>query len=56
MTITDLTFDPGTLELPSGQDITLQVTNNDDVEHSFTLDDDSVTRTSNGRHSVRRSP
>ena len=44
MTITDFTFDPGTLELPSGQDITLQVTNNDDVEHSFTLDDDSVSQ------------
>ena len=42
MTITDFTYDPDTLELPSGQEITLQVTNNDDVEHSFTLDDDSV--------------
>jgi plastocyanin len=44
MTITDFTYDPDTLELPSGQEITLQVTNNDDVEHSFTLDDDSVSQ------------
>lgn len=42
ITIADFTFDPDTLELPSGQDVTIEVTNNDDVEHSFTLDDDSV--------------
>ena len=30
--------------MPSGQDVTIEVTNDDDVEHSFTLDDDSVSQ------------
>ena len=44
MTIADFAFDPDTLTVPSGQDVTIEVTNNDDVEHSFTLDDDSVSQ------------
>ncbi|HEV8565014.1 MAG TPA: cupredoxin domain-containing protein [Actinomycetota bacterium] len=44
ITIADFTFDPSTLSVPSGQDVTVEVTNNDDVEHSFTLDDDSVSQ------------
>ena len=44
ITIADFTFDPSTLTVPSGQDVTIEVTNNDDLEHSFTLDDDSVSQ------------
>ena len=44
VTISNFTFDPSTLALPSGQDVTIEVTNEDDVEHSFTLDDDSVSQ------------
>jgi plastocyanin len=44
ITIADFTFDPDTLTVPSGQDVTIEVTNTDDVEHSFTLDDDSVSQ------------
>jgi plastocyanin len=43
MTITaeDFAFSPTTLSLPSGES-TITVTNTGAVEHSFTLDDDSV--------------
>jgi len=45
ITIQNFTFDPNTLTLPSGQDVTIEVTNDDEgVEHSFTLDDDSVSQ------------
>jgi len=44
MTIADFAFDPNTLTVPAGEDVTIQVTNDDDVEHSFTLDDDSVSQ------------
>jgi nitrite reductase (NO-forming) len=44
ITIQNFAFDPNTLTLPSGQDVTIEVTNKDDVEHSFTLDDDSVSQ------------
>jgi plastocyanin len=44
ITISNFTFDPDTLTVPSGQDATIEVTNNDEVEHSFTLDDDSVSQ------------
>jgi plastocyanin len=44
VTISNFTFDPSTLALPSGQEVTIEVTNKDDVEHSFTLDDDSVSQ------------
>ena len=42
ITIADFTFDPNTVTVPSGQDVSIEVTNDDEVEHSFTLDDDSV--------------
>jgi plastocyanin len=51
ITISNFTFDPSTLTLPSGQDVTIEVTNNDDVEHSFTLDDDSVSQDVEGGES-----
>jgi plastocyanin len=45
ITIQNFAFDPSTLTLPSGQDVTIEVTNDDEgVEHSFTLDDDSVSQ------------
>jgi plastocyanin len=51
ITISDFTFDPDTLTVPSGQDATIEVTNEDDVEHSFTLDDDSVSQDIEGGES-----
>ena len=51
ITIADFTFDPSTLTVPSGEDVTVEVTNNDDVEHSFTLDDDSVSQDVEGGES-----
>ena len=44
ITIADFAFDPNTLTVPSGQDVTIELTNQDDVEHNFTLDDDSVSQ------------
>ena len=51
ITISDFTFDPDTLTVPAGQDVTIEVTNEDDVEHSFTLDDDSVSQDIEGGES-----
>jgi nitrite reductase (NO-forming) len=51
MTIADFAFDPDTLTVPSGQDVTIEITNEDDVEHSFTLDDDSVSQDVEGGES-----
>ena len=51
MTIADFAFDPDTLTVPSGEDVTIEVTNDDDVEHSFTLDDDSVSQDVEGGES-----
>jgi plastocyanin len=51
ITIADFTFDPDTLTVPSGEDVTIEVTNDDDVEHSFTLDDDSVSEDVEGGES-----
>lgn len=45
ITIKNFAFDPSTLTLPSGKDVTIEVTNDDQgVEHSFTLNDDSVSQ------------
>jgi plastocyanin len=45
ITIKDFAFHPDTLTLPSGTDVTIEITNEDSgVEHSFTLDDDSVSQ------------
>ena len=52
ITIADFTFDPNTLTVPSGEDVSVEVTNDDDVEHSFTLDDDSVSEDVEGGEST----
>jgi len=45
ITINDFAFDPNTLTLPSGKDVTITITNDQQgVEHSFTLNDDSVSQ------------
>jgi plastocyanin len=41
ITIADLAFDPSTLTVPSGA-TEIEITNDDEAEHTFTLDDDSV--------------
>ena len=51
ITIADFAFDPNTLTVPSGEDVAIEVTNEDDVEHSFTLDDDSVSQDVEGGES-----
>ncbi|MCI0636972.1 MAG: cupredoxin domain-containing protein [Actinobacteria bacterium] len=40
ITIADFTFDPNTITVSGPTEVT--ITNNDDVAHTFTLDDDSV--------------
>jgi plastocyanin len=44
VTMKDLAFDPTTLTVTAGQDTTIQLVNEDGVEHSFTLDDDSASQ------------
>jgi plastocyanin len=44
VTMRDLAFDPTTLTVTAGQDTTIQLVNEDGVEHSFTLDDDSASQ------------
>jgi plastocyanin len=41
VSIANFAFDPNTLSVTSGQEVTVSVTNNDTTEHSFTLDDGS---------------
>ena len=41
ITIADFAFDPSTVTVSSGA-TEIEVTNDDDTEHTFTLDDDSV--------------
>jgi plastocyanin len=43
MTVKDFEFDPSTVDVSSGE-TTIEVTNTGAVEHSFTLDDDSVSQ------------
>jgi plastocyanin len=43
MTVKDFEFDPSTLDVSSGE-TTIEITNTGAVEHSFTLDDDSVSQ------------
>ena len=45
MTVTakDFEFDPSTIDVSSGE-TTIEITNTGEVEHSFTLDDDSVSQ------------
>jgi plastocyanin len=44
VTMADFSFTPSTLTVPSGQDVTVALTNSGENEHSFTLDDDSVSQ------------
>jgi plastocyanin len=44
MTIKDFAFDPSTIRGSAGETLTIEVSNEDSAEHSFTLDDDSVSR------------
>ena len=43
MTVKDFEFDPSTVAVSSGE-TTIEITNTGAVEHSFTLDDDSVSQ------------
>ena len=43
MTVKDFEFDPSTVDVSSGE-TTIQITNNGTKEHSFTLDDGSVSQ------------
>ena len=43
MTVKDFEFDPSTVDVSSGE-TTIEITNTGDVEHSFTMDDDSVSQ------------
>lgn len=43
VTVKDFEFDPSTIDVPSGE-TTIEITNTGAVEHSFTLDDDSVSQ------------
>lgn len=43
LTVKDFTFDPATLDVSAGEQM-ITVTNTGAVEHSFTLDDDSVSQ------------
>jgi plastocyanin len=43
VTVKDFEFDPSTIDVSSGE-TTIEVTNTGAVEHSFTLDDDSVSQ------------
>jgi plastocyanin len=44
ITIKDFAFDPNTLKGSGGQTMTIQLSNEDSTEHSFTLDDGSVSQ------------
>lgn len=43
MTVKDFEFDPSSVDVSSGE-TTIEITNTGSVEHSFTLDDDSVSQ------------
>jgi plastocyanin len=43
ITVKDFEFDPSTIDVSSGE-TTIEITNTGSVEHSFTLDDDSVSQ------------
>ena len=50
ITIKDFAFDPSTLTISGST--TIEVVNQDDTEHSFTLDDDSVSQDVEGGESA----
>lgn len=51
LAIADLAFEPSTLPIARGT-TTITITNSDDVDHTFTLDDDSVDETIPGGSTV----
>jgi plastocyanin len=51
LSIADLAFEPSTLPIARGT-TTITITNSDDVDHTFTLDDDSVSETIPGDSTV----
>lgn len=51
VTMKDIAFDPTSLTVTAGQDTTIRLVNEDGVEHSFTLDDDSVSQDVEGGES-----
>lgn len=52
ITIKDLAFAPTTLTGSAGETLEIAVANDDSVEHSFTLDDDSVSKDIEGGESA----
>ena len=51
VTVKDFEFDPSTIDVSSGE-TTIEITNTGAVEHSFTLDDDSVSQDVEGGDSA----
>jgi plastocyanin len=51
VTMKDIAFDPTSLTVTAGRDTTIELVNEDGVEHSFTLDDDSVSQDVEGGES-----
>jgi plastocyanin len=47
----DFSFDPTTLDLPAGEEVTVSLVNEDDAEHSFTVDDLDVETEAEGGES-----
>ena len=52
MSIRDFAFDPSALTGSPGQTLEISVTNQDDAEHSFTLDDETVSQDIEGGESA----
>lgn len=51
VTIHDFAFDPNTLSGAAGETLSIEITNEDSAEHSFTLDDDSASQDFEGGES-----
>ena len=51
LSIADLAFEPSTLPIARGT-TTITITNSDDIDHTFTLDDDSLSKTIPGGSTV----
>jgi plastocyanin len=52
VTAADFAFDPTTIEAEAGQEVTVTLVNEDDAEHSFTIDDPSVDTEAHGGESA----
>jgi plastocyanin len=51
ITAADFAFDPTTIDAEAGEEITVTLTNEDDTEHSFTIDDPEVETEAEGGES-----